>query len=135
VSSKAIRVPPHVCQTPWLLALCTLLGLVLIWFLFTLRLRFLAREITARAEERADERIRIARDLHDTLLQGVQGLLLTVHVAAQKVARGEDSTSLLNSALATADQIILDGQKSGQPPTLGTSDRRGVDRVDRDRGT
>jgi signal transduction histidine kinase len=92
------------------LLLCGLAGLLLVWLTFTLRVRVLAREIRARAEERADERIRIARELHDTLLQGIQGLLLTVHVAAQKVSKGEDSTTLLDNALSTADKIIIEGR-------------------------
>lgn len=45
-----------------------------------------------------------------TLLQGIQGLLLTVHVAAQKAAQGEDSKMLLDRALATADRIIIEGR-------------------------
>lgn len=110
VSSEPFRVLPHFYQSLWFMALCAFLALALVWFIFTLRLRFLSREIRARSEERADERIRIARDLHDTLLQGVQGLLLTVHVAAQKVARGEDSTTLLDNALSTADRIIIEGR-------------------------
>jgi signal transduction histidine kinase len=110
VSSGTIRVLPQFYQTLWFLALCVLLGLVLIWCLFTLRLGFLSRAIRAKAEERADERIRIARELHDTLLQGVQGLLLTFHVAAQKVAPDEESKKLLDKALSTADRIIVEGR-------------------------
>jgi signal transduction histidine kinase/ligand-binding sensor domain-containing protein len=110
LSSGSIRVLPQFYQTLWFLTLCVVLGLVLIWYLFTLRLGFLSREIRARAEERADERIRIARELHDTLLQGVQGLLLTFHVAAQKVSPDEESKKLLDNALSTADRIIVEGR-------------------------
>jgi signal transduction histidine kinase len=63
-----------------------------------------------RAEERADERVRIARDLHDTLLQGVQGLLLSFHVAAEKAPSDHESKRALEKALATADRIILEGR-------------------------
>ena len=63
-----------------------------------------------RAEERANERIQIARDLHDTLLQGVQGLLLSFHVAAEKVPPDHESKRALEKALTTADQIILEGR-------------------------
>jgi signal transduction histidine kinase/ligand-binding sensor domain-containing protein len=109
-SSATFKVLPYFYQTTWFLLLCGLAGLLLVWLTFTLRVRVLAREIRARAEERADERIRIARELHDTLLQGIQGLLLTVHVAAQKVSKGEDSTTLLDNALSTADKIIIEGR-------------------------
>src|SRR5262249_48416006 len=60
--------------------------------------------------ERANERIQIARDLQDTLLQGVQGLLLSFHVAAEKVPPDHESKRALEKALTTADQIILEGR-------------------------
>jgi signal transduction histidine kinase len=63
-----------------------------------------------RAEERADERVRIARELHDTLLQGIQGLLLSFHVAAEKVLPGHESKPALEKALSAADRIILEGR-------------------------
>ena len=73
-------------------------------------MRALTRAIRARAEERADERIRIARELHDTLLQGVQGLLLNFHVAAQKLAPDDASKTMLERTLSTADRIIVEGR-------------------------
>jgi signal transduction histidine kinase len=48
--------------------------------------------------------------LHDTLLQGVQGLLLNFHVAAQKVAADHESKEALEKALDTADRIIVEGR-------------------------
>ena len=57
-----------------------------------------------------DERIRIARELHGKLLQGVQGLLLNFHVAAQKIPPDDASRGMLDRSLATADRIILEGR-------------------------
>jgi signal transduction histidine kinase len=110
VSSATIIVLPSIYQTKWFLALCAIAGLTAAWFLVTLRIRAVTREVRARAEERADERIRISRELHDTLLQGIQGLLLTFHVAAQKVPADDESRKLLDSALSTADRIIVEGR-------------------------
>jgi signal transduction histidine kinase/ligand-binding sensor domain-containing protein len=110
VSSAPFTVLPRFYQTPWFMMLVVLSGLLLLWFAFTVRVRILTRAIRAGAEERADERVRIARELHDTLLQGIQGLLLTVHVAAEKVSKGEDSKMLLERALSTADRIIVEGR-------------------------
>jgi signal transduction histidine kinase len=109
-SAASITVRPSFYQTTWFLVLCGIAALAAIWFFFTLRLRAATRDVRARAEERADERIRIARELHDTLLQGIQGLLLTFHVAAQKVSADDESRKLLDSALATADRIIIEGR-------------------------
>jgi signal transduction histidine kinase len=75
-----------------------------------IRLRYLATEIRTRADERADERVRIAQDLHDTLLQGVQGLMLSFHVVAQKVPKLDPSFPTLERALSTADKILIEGR-------------------------
>jgi signal transduction histidine kinase len=77
---------------------------------FSLRVRYISAAIRMRAEERADERVRIARELHDTLLRGIQGLLLSFHVAAQKVPADHDSKQALERALTTADHIIVEGR-------------------------
>ena len=56
-------------------------GILLLVGLYQLRLRQAAARLNARLEERLAERERIARDLHDTLLQGFQGLILRFHDA------------------------------------------------------
>ena len=123
ISSAGIVVLPSFYQTKWFLVLCGIALVAGIWFLVTLRIRAVTREIRARAEERADERIRISRELHDTLLQSVQGLLLTFHVAAQKVSPDDEIQKI-------AGKRIIDGgprhhrrQKQGEQPAIGTSDR------------
>jgi signal transduction histidine kinase/ligand-binding sensor domain-containing protein len=110
LSTEPFRVLPSFYQTIWFTVLCACAALALLWLGFRIRLRAVTREVRARAEERADERIRIARELHDTLLQGVQGLLLTFHVAAQKIPPQDPSRSMLDKALSTADRIIIEGR-------------------------
>ena len=106
----AFTVLPSFFQTAWFAVLCALAGVVLIFGVSALRINAITRSVRARIEERADERVRIARDLHDTLLQGVQGLLLNVHVAAQKIPDGSPSKPMLERALSTADRIIIEGR-------------------------
>jgi signal transduction histidine kinase/ligand-binding sensor domain-containing protein len=110
ISSVRFRILPRFYQRASFATLCFLSAAALLWFAFVLRLRFATKAIRMRAEERADERIRIARELHDTLLQGVQGLLLSFHVAAQKVPVDHESRKALEKALSTADRIILEGR-------------------------
>lgn len=110
VAASAFTVTPAFYQTWWSHLLAAAAFLLLVLGLFRLRLRIAAHGIRARAEERADERIRIARDLHDTLLQGVQGLLLSVHVAAEQTPDGVSSKPMLRSALDSADRIIIEGR-------------------------
>jgi signal transduction histidine kinase len=110
VASTPFTVLPRLYQTWWFYSLCAIAVILLLWRVVSARINHAASAIRIRAEERADERIRIARDLHDTLLQGVQGLLLTFHVAAEKVPADHESKKSLERALATADRIILEGR-------------------------
>jgi signal transduction histidine kinase/ligand-binding sensor domain-containing protein len=110
VSSATFRILPHFYERPWVQGLFILAGVFLAWAAISLRVRYVSSAIRIRAEERADERIRIARELHDTLLQGVQGLLLSFHVAAEKVPGDHESKKALEKALATADRIIVEGR-------------------------
>ena len=110
VASAPFTILPAFYQTWWFEALAALSGILLLWAALSARVRYVTREVRMRAEERATERIRIARELHDTLLQGVQGLLLSFHVAAEKVPDSHESKKALERALATADRIILEGR-------------------------
>jgi anti-sigma regulatory factor (Ser/Thr protein kinase) len=101
---------PAFYQTWWFQIICFTAALLLLWFGFKLRVRYITATIRVRAEERADERIRIARELHDTLLQGVVGLQLSVHTAAQKVPPEHDSRFAIEKALITADHLIVEGR-------------------------
>ena len=60
-------------QTIWFRALCAAAALLLLWAIYRLRVHRIAGAIKARFDERLAERTRIARDLHDTFLQTIQG--------------------------------------------------------------
>ena len=83
---------------------------ILIWLGVVWTIRTLSLLQTARSQARAEERVRILRDLYDTLLQDVQGVLLSFHAAAQKVPVDHESRQALEKALACADRIVLDGR-------------------------
>jgi signal transduction histidine kinase len=110
VSSQSITVLPHYYQTWWFDTFCALVAICLIWSLLTVRVRASAESIRIRADERAEERIRIAGELHDTLLQGVQGLLLSFHVLMQRLAADDELKPRLERALAMAEQITVEGR-------------------------
>src|SRR4029077_19064763 len=76
-----------------------------------LRLRQLAEQFNLRLEERVSERTRIARDLHDTLLQSLQGLLLRFHSALTLLpARPDEARERLERALDQAEAAITEGR-------------------------
>jgi signal transduction histidine kinase len=69
-------IAPAMSQTNWFRALCVALLAGLLWAAWRMRLRQLGRQLKRTLDARVDERTRIARDLHDTLLQDFQGVLL-----------------------------------------------------------
>jgi len=66
-------VNPAWYQMMWFRVLCLLLATVLAWGIFRLRVRQIEEAMSARFDERLAERTRIARELHDTFLQTIQG--------------------------------------------------------------
>jgi signal transduction histidine kinase len=61
-------------------------------------------------EARLGERERIARDLHDTLLQSVQGLILKFHAVAKRLPKEGVARQDMEKTLDYADQILAEGR-------------------------
>jgi signal transduction histidine kinase len=70
-------------------------------------------QLTLRFEERLAERTRIARELHDTLLQSFQGLMLHFQAVNDLLPAGR-AKEALEKALDRADQAILEGRDAIQ---------------------
>jgi signal transduction histidine kinase/ligand-binding sensor domain-containing protein len=60
-------------QTNWFHWLCAIVGVLFLLAIYRLRVRQIAAAMSTRFDERLSERTRIARDLHDTFLQTIQG--------------------------------------------------------------
>lgn len=104
------EIPPTFVQSIWFLLLCCGLAAAALWALYRLRVAQIAHRIRSRLDERAKERERIARELHDTLLQGVQGLVLRFQAVADRIPGGEASREQLEAALAAADDVMVDAR-------------------------
>jgi signal transduction histidine kinase len=70
-------------------------------------------QLALRFEERLAERTRIARELHDTLLQSVQGLMLHFQAVNDLLPPG-NAKEALEKALDRADQAIVEGRDAIQ---------------------
>jgi len=70
----------------------------------------LNRERNLRLEERSRERARIARELHDTLLQGFLGASLVLHDAVDQMPADSPSKSSLSHALQLMHRVIDEGR-------------------------
>jgi signal transduction histidine kinase len=78
------KVAPAWNQTVWFLGLSALSSVVVIWGLYRLRVRQIHKSLSARFDERLAERTRMARELHDTFLQTIQGSKLVADNALKK---------------------------------------------------
>jgi signal transduction histidine kinase len=98
--------PPLWRTRPFQAAVCTVL-LLIAWAAYRQRLNQVARQFAARLAERT----RIARDLHDTLLQSFQALMLHLQVVDQLLPEGK-AKEQLEQTLKRADQAIAEGRSA-----------------------
>jgi len=109
-TSFDFSIDPAYYQTTWFRVLVVAAFLVLLGALYQLRGQQVARQVRVRMEERLDERERIARDLHDTLLQSTQGLILKIHAVAKQIPREAAAHDALEKVLDRADQVLAEGR-------------------------
>jgi len=106
-----IVIPPTFVQTRWFLALCVLAAALATWMMYRLRVRSVARAMRARFDATFAERIRIAGELHDTLLQGFTGIILHLQsVQGMLSSRPAQAARSLSRVLAQADAAIRDAR-------------------------
>ena len=85
---------PVFWRTWWFQLTMVAVGVSTVVGLYQLRLRQMARSFNLRLDERVHERTRMARELHDTLLQTVQGSKM---VADTAMDRPDDAPTLLRA--------------------------------------
>lgn len=104
-------VAPAYYQTIWFRLACVFVFLALLAAAYRLRVRQLAGQFNLRLEERVNERTRIARDLHDTLLQSFQGLMLKFRVLAFLLPdRPAEAGKILEEVIEQARAAITEGR-------------------------
>src|SRR5262249_18699762 len=103
-------IAPAYYQTTWFRLSLAAAFLILLATLYRLRLRQVTRQVQGRMEARLEERERIARDLHDTLLQSVQGLILKIHAGSRQLRQGEPARDALEKTLDHADEVLAEGR-------------------------
>jgi signal transduction histidine kinase/ligand-binding sensor domain-containing protein len=101
-----ITIAPAFYQTRWFYAACAFAALAMLWQLYRLRVGLLARQMGVRLGARLEERERIARELHDTLLQSTQGLILLFQGFAGRLAGPDPMRLQMESALDQADLLL-----------------------------
>lgn len=105
-----VRVLPPWWKTWWFGSACAFGLLLSIWYAHEFRLAQIARQLNVRFEERLAERTRIAQELHDTLLQGIAGASMHLHVAAEHVPGGSPLAEPLGRALDSLSSVVREGR-------------------------
>jgi ligand-binding sensor domain-containing protein/signal transduction histidine kinase len=108
-------VAPAYYQTNWFRASCVVVFLALLWGIYRLRIQQLQHQFAIGLEARVNERTRIARDLHDTLLQSFQGLILRFQAATNLLPeRPVEAKQRFESAIDQAAQAVTEGRDAVQ---------------------
>ena len=120
----AFSVDPAYYQTNWFLALCVGGGLFVLWSGYQRRLRHFQHQFEMALDARVHERTRIARELHDTLLQSFHGLLLrfqtVLHLLPERPA---EARAQLEGAIGQAAKAITEGRDAVQSLRASTVER------------
>ena len=128
-ATVALVVPALFYQTVWFRILALILAVLILTAAFIGRLRQVTtrqrKRLEQRMEDRLEERTRIARDLHDSLLQGFQGLMFRLQAVRQLLPeRASEAATFLDSALLAGDQAICEGRDAVQNLRSATFDDR-----------
>jgi signal transduction histidine kinase/ligand-binding sensor domain-containing protein len=106
-----INQKPFIYQTRAFQTLCGCMVAVLLSIAYLARVRHLIKHTQTLLEERVLERERIARDLHDTFFQGIQGLLLRFNTATARLPLNEPARQVFVEALEQSDRVMLEGRE------------------------
>ncbi len=101
---------PYFYQTTWFLLLAVGAFILLISALYVLRVRQILRMAQVRMGERVEEREKIARDLHDTLLQGVLSASMQLDLAEDRIHDDSPAKPLVNHVLQLMRQVVEEGR-------------------------
>jgi signal transduction histidine kinase/ligand-binding sensor domain-containing protein len=137
-SGPLFLITPPYYQTTWFYVISAIVIGSLLWVIYRARLQYITSQVQERLEARTQERLRIARDLHDTLLQGVQGLMLRFHFATEQLPAEEPARAVLLDALDRADEVMQEGRvkvrslrtEVSAPAELHTNLRKAADSLE-----
>ena len=111
-ASVAFEIRPMLWQVRSFQAAAAVAGIAIAWGLYRLRLRQLAHQLNVRFEERFAERTRIARELHDTLLQGFLSASMQLHVAVDRLPEDSPARPALGRVIDLMGRVIEEGRNA-----------------------
>ncbi|MGQ9919122.1 MAG: sensor histidine kinase, partial [Bryobacteraceae bacterium] len=100
---------PRFHQTLWFYLLCAAAAAGLLWAAWSVRLIGVRRRYEAVMEERT----RIAREVHDTLMQGVTGVSLQLETVSKRMLTDPgEAKRRMDHALARLDEVIAEARRT-----------------------
>jgi signal transduction histidine kinase len=125
-ASVSFLIEPAFWQTWWFQAVCLIAGLLLSWFAYRVRMHQIAAQNHLVFEGRIAERMRIAQDLHDTLLQSFHALMLRFQAVSNMLPhRPDHAKELLDTAIDRAAEALTESRHAVQKmraPSVGSTD-------------
>lgn len=122
-----LQIAPTLMESRPFQLLCMLIVAGVFYLLYRYRVRYLTRRLVERMQVRTAERERIARTLHDSILQTVQALALRLDLVARALPAGDPTRGKLEQVLDDTDQAIAEGRD--QLRELRMRDSAGLERV------
>lgn len=109
-ASLDVEIPPTFLESIWFKLLMILIIVLMLYAAYAMRVRYLTRRMQERMLERLAERSRIARALHDTLLQSVQALLISFDKHSRQLKEGSEERNCLDQTLDFAEKLLVEGR-------------------------
>jgi signal transduction histidine kinase len=119
-------VAPAWYQTNWFRALCLVSAGLIVCVVYGLRVRQISRSINARFDERLAERTRMARDIHDTFLQTIQGSKLVADQALKPSTDPLRMRGALEQLSVWLGQATLEGRAALNSLRTATAQTNGL---------
>lgn len=110
VTAFKLGIKPMYYQTTWFHVLVAALAVGAITAMYSIRMRGLRNRMQIQMATRIRERERIARDLHDTLLQGTQGMLLNFQALASRLPAGDALRQRMEAVLDRTQDVVREGR-------------------------
>ncbi|MFC5460995.1 sensor histidine kinase [Massilia niabensis] len=110
VSSLRLQITPYMTQTWWFYAFCAAVLVLILLLMYRMRMRHLAARLEERFEIRSKERESIARALHDTFLQSLQGLFFSMQAVMTRLPPGSPARVEFDTLLERARRVLAEGR-------------------------
>jgi signal transduction histidine kinase len=128
-ASLEFAITPAFYQTRWFAGLCIAGAVGALWLLFRLRVRQIEMRMRMRLEERLVERERIARELHDTLLQGLLSASLQLSVANSTIPSNAAAKPLVEKILQLLRRVVDEGRDAVRGLRTRDSEQEALERA------